>query len=241
MMYSICKKEFNRFFSSLIGYIALVLFLLVCGVFLFLLPESSLLDNNYATLDRFFELAPWVFIFIVPAITMHSFADEFKVGTFEILKTKPLTAWQIVWGKYAGVLLVLLILLTPTILYSITIKALSAQGVIDTGGIIGSYIGLYLLAAVFAAISICCSAFTNNAVVSFLISGFTCLILYIGFNAISKIPVFTGYLDYYIQMLGIDFHYKSISRGVVDTRDIIYFVSVILASLFITVKTISKK
>jgi ABC-2 type transport system permease protein len=240
-MYSICRKELNRFFSNLTGYIAIVLFMLVCGVFLFLLPQSSILDNNYATLDKFFELAPWVLLFLVPAISMHSLSEEFKTGTFEILKTKPLSAWQIVWGKYIAILLVMLIVILPTLIYIVTIKSLSTQGSIDGGGIAGSYVGLFLLAAVFAAVSLCCSGFTNNAVVAFLISGFVCLILYFGFNAISKIPFFANGLDYYIEMLGIDFHYKSISRGVIDTRDVLYFCSVIFLSLLVTVKNISRK
>jgi ABC-2 type transport system permease protein len=240
-MYSICKKELNRFFSNLTGYIAIVLFMLVCGIFLFLLPQSSILDNNYATLDKFFELAPWVLLFLVPAITMHSLSEEFKTGTFEILKTKPLSAWQIVWGKYVAILVVLLIVILPTLIYIITIKTLSTQGSIDGGSIAGSYVGLFLLAAVFAAVSLCCSGFTNNAVVAFLVSGFVCLVLYFGFNAISKIPFFANGLDYYIEMLGIDFHYKSISRGVIDTRDVVYFCSVIFLSLLITVKNISRK
>jgi ABC-2 type transport system permease protein len=240
-MYSICRKEFNRFFSNLTGYIAIVLFMLVCGIFLFLLPQSSILDNNYATLDKFFELAPWVLLFLVPAITMHSLSEEFKTGTFEILKTKPLSAWQIVMGKYVAILFVMLIVILPTLIYIITIKTLSTQGSIDGGSIAGSYVGLFLLAAVFAAVSLCCSGFTNNAVVAFLISGFVCLILYFGFNAISKIPFFANGLDYYIEMLGIDFHYKSISRGVIDTRDVVYFCSVIFLSLLVTVKNISRK
>ncbi len=240
-MYSICRKELNRFFSNLTGYIAIVLFMLLCGIFLFLLPQSSILDNNYATLDKFFELAPWVLLFLVPAITMHALSEEFKTGTFEILKTKPLSAWQIVLGKYIAILVVMLIVILPTLIYTVTIKSLSTQGTIDGGGIAGSYVGLFLLAAVFAAVSLCCSGFTNNAVVAFLISGFVCLILYFGFSAISKIPFFANGLDYYIEMLGIDFHYKSISRGVIDTRDVVYFCSVIFLSLLVTVKNISRK
>ncbi|NOU38805.1 MAG: ABC transporter permease [Ferruginibacter sp.] len=240
-MYSICKKELNRFFSNLTGYIAIVLFMLVCGIYLFMLPQSSIIDNNYATLDKFFELAPWVLLFLVPAITMHSLADEFKTGTFELLKTNPITSWQIVWGKYVAILIVLLFVIAPTFIYIICIKTLSTQGNIDVGGIISSYIGLFFLAATFSAISICCSAFTNNAVVAFLVSTFICLVVYFGFNALSKIPFFANGFDYYIEMLGIDFHYKSISRGVIDTRDVIYFCSLIFLSLLITVKNISKK
>ncbi len=240
-MYSICIKELNRFFSNLTGYIAIVLFLLVCGVFLFLLPDSSILNNNYASLSSFFEIAPWVFMFLIPAITMHTLSEEFKTGTFELLKTKPLTAWQIILGKYSAILIVILFVIIPTLLYVFTIKALATQAGIDAGGLAGSYVGLFLLAAVFAAVSLCCSGFTGNTVVAFLISSFFCLILYFGFNALSKLPFFTGGADYYIEMLGMDFHYRSISRGVIDSRDVVYFLSVIFLSLLITVKKISNK
>ncbi|MBL0198626.1 MAG: gliding motility-associated ABC transporter permease subunit GldF [Chitinophagaceae bacterium] len=240
-MWSICKKELNQFFSSLTGYIAIILFLLINGVFLFVLNDSSIFEFGYASLDKFFELAPWVLMFLVPAITMRSLSEEFRAGTFEILKTKPLSSWQIVWGKYFSILIVLLLAILPTIIYIITIKALSAQGGIDGGGILGSYIGLFFLVAVFAAIGLCCSGFTSNAVVAFLISAFSCLILYFGFNALSKLPFFENGADYYIEMLGIDFHYRSISRGVLDTRDLVYFASVIFIFLLTTVKNLHKK
>lgn len=240
-MWSICKKELKQFFSNLTGYIAIILFLLINGIFLFMLPDSSIFEYGYATLEKFFDLAPWVLLFLVPAITMRSLSEEFRTGTFEILKTKPLTAWQIVTGKYLAVLLVLIFVILPTFIYIFTIKTLSSSGNIDTGGIAGSYLGLFLLAAVFAAISLCCSSFTSNAVVAFLISTFSCLILYFGFNAISKLPIVQGNADFYIEMLGIDFHYRSISRGVMDSRDIVYFLSIIFLSLLITVKNLHKK
>jgi ABC-2 type transport system permease protein len=240
-MWSICKKELNQFFSNLTGYIAVILFLLINGVFLFMLQDSSLFEYGYASLDKFFGLAPWVLMFLVPAISMRSLSEEFKAGTFEILKTKPLTTNQIVLGKYISILMVLVFVIVPTFIYIITIKSLSASGNIDTGGIAGSYLGLFLLAAVFAAISLCCSSFTSNAVVSFLISAFACLILYFGFNAISKLPVLLGSIDYYVEMLGIDFHYRSISRGVMDSRDMVYFASIIFLSLLITSKNLQKK
>lgn len=240
-MGSIFKKELNQFFSNLTGYIAIILFLIINAVFLFMLQDSSIFEFGYASLDKFFELAPWVFMFLVPAITMRSLSDEFRTGTFEILKTKPLSAWQIVLGKYFSVLVVLLLAILPTMIYVITIKTLGTQAGIDSGGIIGSYIGLFLLAAVFSAISLCCSGFTNNAVVAFLVSAFSCLILYFGFNALSKLPFFANALDYYIEMLGIDFHYRSISRGVLDSRDLVYFTSIIFIFLLATVKNLHKK
>jgi len=240
-MLSICKKELHQFFSNLSGYIAIVLFLLVNGLFLFVLKDSNLFDFGYATLDQFFELAPWILIFLVPAITMRSLSEEIKTGTFEILRTKPITCRQIVLGKYVSILLVLLFVIVPTFIYILTIKTLSATGSIDGGGIAGSYIGLFLLGAVFAAISLCCSSFTGNAVVAFLVSAFACLLLYFGFNAISKLPAFVGNADYYIEMLGIDFHYRSTSRGLLDSRDVIYFLSLIFLFLFITDKKLQNR
>ncbi len=240
-MWSICKKELNQFFSNLTGYITIILFLLISGIFLFMLKDSSIFEYGYASLDKFFELAPWILMFLVPAITMRTLADEFKAGTYEILKTKPLTSLQIVAGKYFSILIVLLLAILPTLIYILTIKILSAQGGIDSGGIMGSYIGLFLLAAVFAAIGLCCSGFTNNAVVAFLISAFSCLVLYYGFNALSKLPFFENGVDYYVEMLGIDFHYRSMSRGVLDSRDLVYFISMIFLFLTITIKNLYKK
>jgi ABC-2 type transport system permease protein len=240
-MWSICKKELHQFFSNLTGYIAIILFLLVNGLFLFVLRDSNIFDFGYASLDKFFELAPWILLFLVPAITMRSLSEEFKGGTFEILQTKPLTRWQIVLGKYFATLAVLLFVILPTFLYVLTIKKLSVVGSIDAGGITGSYIGLFFLAAVFAAVSLCCSGFTANAVVAFLMSVFGCLLLYFGFSALSKLSFFENGLDYYVEMLGIDFHYRSMSRGVIDSRDVVYFISIIFLFLMITVKNLRKK
>jgi ABC-2 type transport system permease protein len=239
-MVSIIKKELHQFFSSLTGYITIILFLLVNGLYLFVLKDSNIFDFGYATLDKFFELSPWIFIFLIPALAMRSFSDEYKTGTFELLRTRPLTRWQIVLGKYFAVFIVILIALLPTVIYIYTIHSLSAAGTIDGGGIAGSYIGLVFLAAVFASICLWCSGLTSNAVIAFLVGAFACIILYFGCNAISKLPVFSGNADYYIEMLGIDFHYRSISRGVVDTRDLVYFLSVIFLFLFATQKNITK-
>ena len=186
-MWSICKKELKQFFSNLTGYIAIILFLLVNGLFLFVLKDSNIFDFGYASLDKFFELAPWVLLFLVPALTMRSFSEEFRGGTFETLVTRPLSRRQIVIGKYLSVLIILIIVILPTVIYVITIQSLSAQGSIDTGGIAGSYIGLFLLGAVFSAIGVCLSSLTQNAVVAFLLSAFACLVLYFGFNALSRL------------------------------------------------------
>ncbi len=240
-MWPVCKKEFRQFFSSLTGYIAIAVFLLLNGLFLFVFPDTNLLDFGYATLDKFFELAPWILLLLIPAITMRSLSEEFRTGTFEILQTRPLSRWQIIMGKYLGALGVVLIALVPTFIYVISIQQLSSEGGIDSGGITGSYIGLFLLSAVFVAIGICCSSFTNNAVVAFITAAFLCFILYSGFNAISRLPALEAGADYYIEMLGIDFHYRSISRGVMDSRDVIYFISVIIFFLVFTSRNLLKR
>jgi ABC-2 type transport system permease protein len=240
-MWSVCKKEFRQFFSSLTGYIAIIVFLLLNGLFLFVFPDTNLLDFGYATLDKFFELAPWILLLLVPAITMRSFSDEFKSGTFEILQTRPLRRWQIVTGKYFGALGVVLIAVLPTVVYAVSMQSLSALGGIDTGGTIGSYIGLLFLAAVFVAIGVCCSSLTSNAVVAFIAAAFGCFVIYSGFNAISKLPALASGADYYIEMLGIDFHYRSVSRGVLDSRDVIYFLSVIVFFLAFTHRNLIKR
>jgi ABC-2 type transport system permease protein len=237
----ICKKEWRLFFSSLTGYIAIVVFLLLMGLFLFVFPASSILDFGYATLENFFELAPFVMLFLVPTITMRSIADEYKSGTFELLKTLPVSPAKIVWGKYLGCLLVVVIALLPTLIYAISIQQLSARGGIDVGATAGSYIGLVMLGAVYTAVGVCASSFTSNTVVAFIVAAFICFFLYSGFNAVSNLPVFDAGADYYIEMLGIDFHYRSISRGVIDTRDIIYFLAVILLALLVTQRNLVRK
>ncbi len=239
-MWSICKKELRQFFSSLTGYIAIIVFLLVNGLMLFVFRDN-ILEFGYATLDRFFLLAPWVLLLLIPAITMRSFSEEFKTGTFELLQTRPLTGWQIIWGKYFGSLIVVVIALIPTIVYFFSSQSLSSGEGIDTGATVGSYVGLFFLAAVFTAIGICSSSFTSNAVIAFILSLIACALLYYGFNAISQLPGLEGGMDYYVEMAGIDFHYRSISRGVIDVRDIIYFLSVILLFLTITYRNLLKR
>ena len=240
-MWMICTKEWHQFFSSLTGYIALIVFLLLNGLLLFVFPETSLLDFGYASLNGFFDVAPWILLFLIPTITMRSIADEYKSGTFELLKTMPLTPAQIVWGKFFGALLIVLLALIPTIIYAISIQALSAVGGLDVGSTIGSYTGLLMLGAVFTSVGICTSSFTNNTVVAFISGAFLCFLLYTGFEAVSKLPVFASGMDYYIEMLGIKFHYNSISKGVIDVRDIIYFTGIIFIFLLITQRNVAKR
>jgi len=239
-MWSVCNKELRHFFSSLTGYIAIVVFLLVNGLVLFVF-EDNIFDYGYATLERFFDLAPWILLLLIPAITMRSFAEEFKTGTYEILQTRPLSRAQIIGGKYLGSFIVVFIALVPTVIYIFSIQRLSSNEGIDMGATIGSYIGLMFLAAVFTSIGVCASSFTNNAVVAFIASLVGCALLYYGFDAISRLPGLTNGFDYYLEMAGIDFHYHSMSRGVIDTRDVIYFLSMITLFLAITNRNLLKR
>jgi len=231
-------REVNAFFSSIIGYVAVGVFLAACWLFLWLMPETNLLDYGYASLDKFFELAPLLLMLLIPAVTMRSFADEVRAGTIEWLSTKPLRDTDIILGKYFAALALIAFALLPTLLYVYSIANLAGEGVaLDSGAIIGSYIGLFFLAAGFAAIGIFCSSITSNQVVSFLTALCACFLLYTGFEALSRIPSFTGGIDYYLSMVGMEFHYASISRGLIDSRDVIYFLSVIV--LFIALTRIS--
>src|SRR5918993_843957 len=239
-MWSVCKKELRQFFSSLTGYIAIIVFLLVNGLVLFVLKDN-ILEFGYATLDEFFSFAPWVLLFLVSAITMRSFSEEFKGGTFEILGTRPLSSWQIVTGKFFGSFIVALVALLPTLVYYFTINHLAATTGIDSGAAIGYYLGLVLLTGLFTAIGVCVSSFTTNSVVAFIISLIACVLFYYGFSALSELSVFENGSDYYIEMMGIKFHYQRISRGVIDTRNVIYFLSLIIFFLLVTKQNLGRR
>ena len=227
-MYSIFYKEINTFFSSLIGYIVIGVFLLFMGLMLWVFPDYSLLEYQFASLDQLFELAPVIFMFLIPAITMRSFAEEKQSGTIELLVTKPLKDWQIVLGKFLACWLLVIFALLPTLLYYYTMYELGTpKGNLDSGAIMGSYLGLILLAGVFVAIGLLASALTNNQIVAFLAAVFFCFVFYWGFDFISRLPVFLGRTDDIVQMIGIDYHYASISRGLIDLRDLLYFFSLI--------------
>lgn len=238
-MWSVCKKELRQFFASLTGYIAIIVFLLVNGLSLFVF-KNNILENGYATLDDFFRLAPWILVFLIPAITMRAFADEYRGGTFEVLRTRPLTGWQIVAGKFWGSFLVALIALLPTLIYYVAINQLAATTGIDAGAAAGAYLGLAFLTAVFTGIGIYISSVTNNSVVAFIVTALALALLYYGFTAISQLALGSGW-DYFIELIGIESHYRSISRGVLDTRDIIYFCSLIFFFLLLTQQTIRKR
>lgn len=234
-MYTLLRKEISGFLSSLIGYIVIIVFLLVMGLFLWVFPlEFNVLDFGYANIDGLFILAPFVFLFLIPAITMRSFADEKKSGTIELLTTQPLTDLQIILAKYFSGLVLVVFSLLPTLIYFLSVYLLALPaGNVDTGGIWGSYIGLLFLGASFVAIGIFASSITDNQIVSFLIAVFLSAFMYLGFELIYSFDLF-GSFDLLIKSLGINEHYASISRGVIDTRDVIYFLSVITLFLLLT-------
>lgn len=239
-MYALFKKEIFNFLSSLMGIVTVVVFLLITGLFLWVFESDfNILSFGYAGLDGLFVLAPWVFLFLVPAITMRSFAEERRTGTIEMLVTKPLSDWQIVWGKYlAGVALVVLALI-PTFIYFFSVSQLAMPvGNVDTGGIWGSYIGLFFLASSFVAVGIFCSSITNNQILSFILAIFLCGLIYIGFDLVYSM---FGRSDLFIQQLGMASHYSSMSRGVIDSRDVVYFCSVVALFLSMTKLSLSSR
>ncbi len=234
-MLTLLRKELHSFLSSLIGYVVIVVFLIVNGLFLWVFPlDFNILDYGYANLDGLFMLAPFVFLFLIPAITMRSFADEKKSGTIEILLTKPLSDFQIIFAKYLASVVLIIFSLIPTLIYYITIYRLGLPpGNLDIGGIMGSYIGLFFLGTAFAAVGIFASSVSSNAIVSFVITVFMCGFLYVGFEFIYSFALF-GKVDLLIQALGINAHYTSMSRGVIDTRDVLYFLSFIAFFVMLT-------
>ncbi len=230
-MLSILNKEINGFFSSLAAYISMAVFLLVTGLFLWVFPDSSILDYGYAGLDSFFNIAPYLFMFLIPAITMRSLAEEQKDGTFELLATRPLSDWQIVMGKFLASLLIVVMTLIPTLIYYISVYQLGiSKGNIDTGSVIGSYLGLILLGGAFTSIGLFTSSFGKNQIIAFTLSVFLCFVTFSAFDSISKIISLQSF-ESSLTSLGINQHYQSISRGVLDSRDFIYFLS--FAGLFL--------
>ena len=228
-MLSILKKEITSYLSSLVAYITIGVFLLVLGLFLWVFPDSSILNFGYAGLDNLFSTAPYLFMFLVPAITMRSLAEERKEGTFELLLTRPLTDWQIVLGKYLACLCLVLFALIPTLVYYYSVYTLGVPpGNIDTGAVIGSYIGLFLLGAGFVAIGLFASSVSKNQIIAFTIAVFLCFFFYSGFDSLGQL---LSLQSLSLEDMGITQHYQSVSRGVLDTRDLVYFIA--LAGLFI--------
>lgn len=232
-MFAVLRKEFNAFLNSPVAYVVLGVFLVATGLFVWVFPDSSVLDYGFADLQTLFNLAPWIFLFLIPAITMRTFAEEKKAGTIELLLTRPLTDGQLVGGKYLACLLLALLALVPTLLYYYSVVKLGApEGNIDSAAFAGSLIGLALLAAVFAAIGVLASALTRDQIIAFLVAVVGCFLVYSGFDSLASL--FEGGPAYYISQLGIAAHYRDLSKGLVDSRDLLYFASVVAAMLLAT-------
>ena len=233
-MLHVFSKEFNTFLNSLIAYIVISVFLTGIGLLMWVFPETSVLNYGYADMQTLFSLGPFVLMFLIPAITMRMFAEEKKTGTIELLLTKPLTDWDIVLGKFLSGWLLVILAIIPTLIYYVSIYLLgNPPGNVDTAGIMGSYVGLILLGAVFTSVGLFASAISTNQIVSFIIAVFLCFILYSGFDSLAAINVW-GSWSTWLEQLGILYHYNAMSRGLLDTRDIIYFLSVMVFMLLLT-------
>ncbi|WP_423147671.1 gliding motility-associated ABC transporter permease subunit GldF [Rubrolithibacter danxiaensis] len=233
-MLTVLKKEISGFFNSLVAYITIGVFLLVAGLFLWIFPDSSILEYGYASLESLFNIVPYLFMFLVPAITMRSIAEERKEGTFEFLSTQPLTDWDIILGKFIASLLIVLLALIPTLIYYYTVYQLGIEkGNVDTGAVIGSYIGLFLLGASFVSLGLFASSVTKNQIIAFTLSVFLSFFAFSGFDSISGLLSLQA-INTVVASFGINEHYQAISRGVLDTRDLIYFLSFIALFLVLT-------
>ncbi|HNS47601.1 MAG TPA: gliding motility-associated ABC transporter permease subunit GldF, partial [Bacteroidales bacterium] len=241
-MLALLKKEINSFLNSVIGYVVIIVFLLINSLFLWVFPgDFNIPDFGYASLDSLFVIAPFVFLFLIPAITMRSFAEEKRSGTIEMILTKPLTDFQILFAKYLAGLLLVIFSLIPTLLYVISVYRLGQPvGNLDMGGTWGSYLGLLFLGACFVAIGIFSSSLTDNQIIAFVIGVLLCGLAYLGFELIYSLDLF-GRFGLFIQSLGIQSHYASISRGVIDTRDVVYFLSCIFLFLTLTLLVVESR
>jgi ABC-2 type transport system permease protein len=234
-MLAIFRKEINQFFSSPIAYIIMGVFLTAMGLMLWVFPDTSLLENGYADMGIFFNLTPYLLLFLVPAITMRSIADEVRSGTLEWLLSKPVSRWGIVGGKFLASWLLVIITLLPTLLYYVTLYQLGAPvGNIDSAGVFGAYIGLFLLAGVFVAVGLWASSFNDNQVVAFVLGVFCCFLLYVGLSALAGLTALSG-VGYYLSLLALDEQYRALGRGVIDSRNVVYLLS--LAVLFLILTT----
>lgn len=228
-MLAIFRKEISGFFSSLTGYIVIAVYLLVNSLFMWIFPgEMNIFDNGYAGLDTLFLISPWIFLFLVPAVTMRMIAEEKRLGTIELIFSRPITERGIIWGKYLASVVLVLLALLPGIIYYISVCLLGeVPGNLDKGGTIGAYTGLFFLASVYASIGIFASSITDNQVIAFVTAVLLCFILFMGFDSVAYLPGVKNF-DESIIRLGINEHYKSMSRGVIDIRDAVYFISVVI-------------
>ncbi|MGY3052826.1 ABC-2 type transport system permease protein [Pedobacter sp. UYEF25] len=230
-MFAVFKREFFGFLNGMVAYMAIGIFLLVSGLLMWFFPDTSLLEYGYAELGGFFSLVPYLFMFLIPAITMRSFAEERREGTYELLVTKPITIWHIIWAKYLACFALIILALLPTLIYYYTLYQLGfPKGNIDTGEVIGSYLGLVLLGGCFTSVGIFASTLTKNQVVAFVICVALCAFSFLGFDLSSEFLSLQNFGNV-IREFGINQHYQAVSRGVLDTRDLTYFLSFIAVFL----------
>ncbi len=240
-MVSIFWREFSAFLSGLIGYLVIGVFLVLLGLVMFVFPDTSLINFNFASLDQLFDIAPWVFLFLIPAITMRTLAEERQQRTLELLLTQPVTTPQIVVGKFLACWALAALALVPTLIYYYTVHELgSPKGNLDSGAIAGSYLGLLALAGIFCAIGVFASTLSQNQIVGFVLAALLCFVVYQGFDYLSRLPVFVGRYDNFVQLLGIEAHYRSISRGLVVLSDVVYFATVAGWFLYASVVVINR-
>ena len=240
-MWSICKKEWTQYFSSLTGYLIISFYLVVNGLLLFVIPNYNLLDFGYASLQVYFDFAPWFLLLLVPAITMRSFSDEFKQGTYEVLHSLPFSSLQLVLGKLLGSLLIVIAAIAPTIFYGVVLDALSATGGIDWGATFGSYIGLIFLGAVYTEVGVFASSLTKNSAIALLVSIIISILLLQSFDWLSAVSFFANGYDYYIKQLGLSLHYNNMSKGLIKLTDMIYFISILVLFILGTIENLKGK
>lgn len=240
-MFNIYFKEINSFLGSLIAYIVIIVFLVTMGLLVWVFPETNVIDYGYADMETFFSMAPFVLMFLIPAITMKMLAEESNTGTIEILLVKPVTKFQIILGKYLAAFTLVVVAILPTAVYYYSLYQLSSPvGNIDTAGIAGSYIGIFLLSSVFCALGILTSALSKNQVVSFIIATFLSFILFTGLNSLASINVWSE-LSLPLSKLSLEFHYNAMSKGLLDSRNIIYFLTVAASLLYFSKLTLTHK
>ncbi len=234
-MLTLFKKELSSFFSSLIGYLTIIVFLVLTGLMLWVFKSDfNILDYGFAGMDGLFVIGPFLYLFLIPAITMRMFAEEKKNGTMELLLTKPLSEMKLIWAKFLAGFTLVFISLLPTLVCYFSVVALGDPvGNIDTGSVVGSYIGMLLLGAAFVAIGLFASSITNNQIVAFILAALMSAFMHLGFESIYRMG-FLGNADLFVRSLGMSYHYESISRGVIDSRDVIYFASVIAVFMMAT-------
>lgn len=233
-MWAVFSKEITSFYSSLVAYISVGIFLLILALFLWVFPDTAIPDYGYASLNTFFSICPFVFIFLVPALTMNSIAEEKKGGTLELLLCLPLREWEIIIAKFLACLTVIMLALIPTLVWYLSVYQLgNPVGNVDSGAVAGSYIGLLMLSMALVGIGVFCSSLTSNQILAFVIAVALSFFFFMGFDYISSIPLFSG-IGYLISNCGLNAHYLSMSRGVLDTRDLIYFISLTCLFLLLT-------